>query len=92
MSLSSAANRLVDEALRMGEHPGVVFRPGPAGCLRLAARTAARERRTDLPLLPRRLSNSGSFLITTSSSPAKVSRPSLMLTTGITFSVHPSAL
>ena len=31
MSLSSAANRLVDEALRMSEHPGVVFRPGPSG-------------------------------------------------------------
>ncbi|HEY4464593.1 MAG TPA: hypothetical protein VGN41_18140 [Streptosporangiaceae bacterium] len=31
MSLSSAANRLVDEALRMGEHPGVVFRAGPTG-------------------------------------------------------------
>jgi len=31
MSLSSAANRLVDEALRMSEHPGVVFRPGPTG-------------------------------------------------------------
>jgi hypothetical protein len=31
MSLSSAANRLVDEALRMDEHPGVVFRPGPTG-------------------------------------------------------------
>src|ERR1700690_2619 len=31
MSLSSAANRLVDEALRMAEHPGVVFRPGPTG-------------------------------------------------------------
>jgi hypothetical protein len=31
MSLSSAANRLVDEALRMGEHPGIVFRPGPTG-------------------------------------------------------------
>jgi hypothetical protein len=31
MSLSSAANRLVDEALRMAEHPGIVFRPGPAG-------------------------------------------------------------
>jgi hypothetical protein len=31
MSLSSAANRLVDEALRMNEHPGVVFRPGPTG-------------------------------------------------------------
>jgi hypothetical protein len=28
MSLSSAANRLVDEALRMAEHPGVIFRPG----------------------------------------------------------------
>ncbi len=27
MSLSSAANRLVDEALRMSEHPGIVFRP-----------------------------------------------------------------
>ncbi len=31
MSLSSAANRLVDEALRMGEHPGIVFRRGPTG-------------------------------------------------------------
>jgi hypothetical protein len=31
MSLSSAANRLVDEALRMNEHPGTVFRPGPTG-------------------------------------------------------------
>ncbi len=31
MSLSSAANRLVDEALRMSEHPGVIFRPGPTG-------------------------------------------------------------
>jgi hypothetical protein len=31
MSLSSAANRLVDEALRIGEHPGVVFRPGATG-------------------------------------------------------------
>lgn len=31
MSLSSAANRLVDEALRMSEHPGVVFRAGPTG-------------------------------------------------------------
>jgi hypothetical protein len=31
MSMSSAANRLVDEALRVGEHPGIVFRPGPTG-------------------------------------------------------------
>ena len=31
MSLSSAANRLVDEALRMVEHPGVIFRSGPTG-------------------------------------------------------------
>jgi|ERR1022692_807241 hypothetical protein len=31
MSLSSAANRLVDEALRMSEHPGILFRPGPTG-------------------------------------------------------------
>src|SRR5262252_9719436 len=31
MSLSSAANRLVDEALRMAEHPGIIFRPGPTG-------------------------------------------------------------
>jgi len=31
MSLSSAANRLVDEALRTSEHPGIVFRPGPTG-------------------------------------------------------------
>jgi hypothetical protein len=28
---SSAAARLVDEGLRMEEHPGVVFRDGPAG-------------------------------------------------------------
>jgi hypothetical protein len=31
MSLSSAANRLVDEALRMSEHPGITFRAGPTG-------------------------------------------------------------
>jgi hypothetical protein len=31
LSLSSAANLLVDEALRMNEHPGIVFRPGPTG-------------------------------------------------------------
>ena len=31
MSMSSAANRLVDEALRMTEHPGIVFRVGPTG-------------------------------------------------------------
>jgi len=31
MSLSSAANRLVDEALRMADHPGVIFRSGPTG-------------------------------------------------------------
>jgi hypothetical protein len=31
LSLSSAANRLVDEALRMEEHPGIMFRPGPSG-------------------------------------------------------------
>lgn len=31
LSLSSAANRLVDEALRTEEHPGIVFRPGPTG-------------------------------------------------------------
>lgn len=31
MSLSSASNRLVDEALRMHEHPLIVFRDGPAG-------------------------------------------------------------
>ena len=31
MSLSAAANRLVDEALRMTEHPGVIFRSGPTG-------------------------------------------------------------
>jgi hypothetical protein len=28
---SSAANRFVDEALRMEDHPGVVFRDGPTG-------------------------------------------------------------
>src|ERR1700733_825945 len=31
MSLSSAANRLVDESLRMAEHPGVIFRSGSTG-------------------------------------------------------------
>jgi hypothetical protein len=31
MSLSSAANRLVDEAMRMAEHPGVIFRSGSTG-------------------------------------------------------------
>lgn len=31
MSLSGASNRLVDEALRMQEHPVIVFRDGPAG-------------------------------------------------------------
>lgn len=31
MSLSSAANQLVDEALKMNEHPGIVFRAGPTG-------------------------------------------------------------
>jgi hypothetical protein len=31
MSLSSASNRLVDEGLRMQEHPLIVFRDGPAG-------------------------------------------------------------
>jgi hypothetical protein len=31
MSLSSAANRLVDEALRMADQPGVIFRSGPTG-------------------------------------------------------------
>src|SRR5215475_12791800 len=29
--MSSAANRLVDEGLRMTEHPGIVFRDGPTG-------------------------------------------------------------
>jgi hypothetical protein len=31
MSLSSAGNRLVDEALRMHEHPLITFEDGPAG-------------------------------------------------------------
>lgn len=31
MSLSGASNRLVDEALRMHEHPLITFRDGPAG-------------------------------------------------------------
>ena len=30
-STSSVAARLVDEGLRMGEHPGVMFRDGPTG-------------------------------------------------------------
>jgi uncharacterized protein (DUF433 family) len=28
---SRVAERLLDEGLRMDEHPGIVFRPGPAG-------------------------------------------------------------
>lgn len=31
LSLSAATNLLVDEGLRMTEHPGVVFRDGPSG-------------------------------------------------------------
>jgi hypothetical protein len=31
LSLSAAANLLVDEGLRMAEHPGIVFRDGPTG-------------------------------------------------------------
>lgn len=31
LSLSAAANMLVDEGLRMMEHPGVLFRAGPTG-------------------------------------------------------------
>ena len=31
LSLSAAANLLVDEGLRTAEHPGVVFRDGPTG-------------------------------------------------------------
>ena len=31
LSLSAAANLLVDEGLRMAEHPGVAFRDGPTG-------------------------------------------------------------
>jgi hypothetical protein len=31
LSLSAATNLLVDEGLRMAEHPGVVFRDGPSG-------------------------------------------------------------
>lgn len=31
LSLSAAANRLVDEALRTEEHPGITFRPGVTG-------------------------------------------------------------
>lgn len=31
LSLSAAANLLVDEGLRMAAHPGIVFRDGPTG-------------------------------------------------------------
>ncbi|HUZ21145.1 MAG TPA: hypothetical protein VMU75_11310 [Acidimicrobiales bacterium] len=31
LSLSAAANLLVDEGLRVAEHPGIVFRDGPTG-------------------------------------------------------------
>jgi hypothetical protein len=40
MPLSAAANRLVAEALRMAEHPAIIFRSGPTG--RRAAWPAAR--------------------------------------------------
>src|SRR5207249_533906 len=31
LSLSAAANLLVDEGLRLAEHPGIIFRDGPTG-------------------------------------------------------------
>jgi hypothetical protein len=31
LSLSAAANLLVDEGLRMTDHPGIIFRDGPSG-------------------------------------------------------------
>jgi hypothetical protein len=31
LSTSAAANRLIDEGLRMADHPAIVFRDGPAG-------------------------------------------------------------
>lgn len=31
LSMSAAANLLVDEGLRMAEHPGIIFRDGPTG-------------------------------------------------------------
>lgn len=30
-NVSALAHRLVDEGLRMAEHPGVIFKPGPSG-------------------------------------------------------------
>ena len=30
-NVSALAHRLVDEGLRMAEHPGIVFKPGPSG-------------------------------------------------------------
>lgn len=30
-NVSALANRLVDEGLRMAEHPGIIFKPGPSG-------------------------------------------------------------
>ena len=30
-NLSALAHRLVDEGLRMAEHPGIIFKPGPSG-------------------------------------------------------------
>ena len=30
-NISAVAHRLIDEGLRMAEHPGVVFKPGPSG-------------------------------------------------------------
>jgi len=30
-NVSALAQRLVDEGLRMAEHPGIIFKPGPSG-------------------------------------------------------------
>jgi hypothetical protein len=30
-NISALAHRLVDEGLRMAEHPGIIFKPGPSG-------------------------------------------------------------
>jgi hypothetical protein len=30
-NVSALAHRLVDEGLRMAEHPGIIFKPGPSG-------------------------------------------------------------
>jgi hypothetical protein len=48
-SVSWLAQRLVDEGLRMAEHPGVIFKNGPSGRLPPAADPIRTDRRAGRP-------------------------------------------